>query len=159
LSHALTSILILMGLTIQPAPLYVPPPPMPVDMGPRRPVPPAKRPAAKPLFDIIFRTEVGEASIWTLEGYEQHQGWSPTKWGHRYDESGYLAAHPYAGRGQRLLVTCLATGLSKHVVVCDRGPARWTGRVIDLSPAVGNAINLRGSGKQRKGGVKVEWLR
>lgn len=35
---------------------------------------------------------------------------------------------------------------SVRVNIIDRGPAAWTGHVLDLSPAAGRAIGLNGRG-------------
>lgn len=108
----------------------------------------------------VVRTERGVASVWTLEGYEETQGWSQTAWGRfRYDESGYLTAHRTAPRGSVLLVTNLRNGLSKHVTVADRGPRkiwepRWKAyRVVDVSPPTARALRMTGLDP-----VKVEWV-
>jgi rare lipoprotein A len=98
----------------------------------------------------VTRTEHGVASVY---GSCQR-----TAWGGWYDMSGWVTAHKTAPRGTVLLVTCLATGLSKHVVVCDRGPY-VRGRIVDISPATARAIGLPGSGNQRLGRVRVEWVR
>jgi len=98
---------------------------------------------------VVTRTEHGVASVY---GSCQR-----TAWGGYYDMSGWVTAHRTAPRGQVLLVTCLATGLSKHVVVCDRGPY-VAGRIVDISPATARAIGLPGHGTQRLGRVRVEWI-
>jgi len=98
---------------------------------------------------VVTRTEHGVASV-----YHEPQR---TAWGTWYDASGYVTAHRTAPRGQVLLVTCVATGLSKHVVTCDRGPY-VAGRIVDISPATARAIGLPGHGTQRLGRVRVEWI-
>lgn len=98
----------------------------------------------------VTRTEHGVASV-----YAEPQR---TSWGGWYDASGWVCAHRTAPRGQVLRVTCLATGMSKHVVVVDRGPF-VPGRIIDLSPAAARVIGLPGRGTQRLGRVLVEWVR
>jgi len=112
-------------------------------------------PTCKPALHVaparrVVRTEHGVASV-----YSEPQR---TAWGRWYDTTGYVCAHRTAPRGQVLRVTALATGLSKHVTVCDRGPY-VAGRIIDLSPAAARAIGLPGRGTQRLGRVKVEWVR
>lgn len=105
----------------------------------------------------VYKTELGVASV-----YWEPQTTSTGRW---YDGSGYLTAHRTAPVGTVLLVTCIETGLSKHVVVCDSGPAKiWDSqfsayRIVDISPATAREIGLPGSGVDRLGLVKVEWVR
>lgn len=65
------------------------------------------------------------------------------------------AAHRTLPFGTRVRVTVLATGRSVVVRITDRGPARWTGRIIDLCQGAGHALGLRGPGVAR---VRVEVL-
>ena len=78
----------------------------------------------------VAHAEVGIASFY---GGRDHGG--PTASGERFNEGALTAAHPTlpVRAGIRLRVTRLDTGASVVVRVNDRGPARWTGRVIDLS--------------------------
>jgi len=111
---------------------------------------PTCKPALQVAPSVVTRTEHGVASVY----HEQQR----TAWGTWYDASGYVTTHRTAPRGQVLLVTCVATGLSKHVLVVDRGPY-VAGRIVDISPATARAIGLPGRGTQRLGRVIVEWIR
>lgn len=109
----------------------------------------APRALKSPKYRVI-RTQRGEASVWT--------GRQSTAWGATYTETGMLAAHLYAPRGQGFRVTCKATGLSCVVICADRGPYGDPGRILDLSPPAAEAISLPGHGKQRLGQVLLEWI-
>ncbi len=62
--------------------------------------------------------------------------------GERFDPHGLTAAIRRYPFGARLLVTY--AGRSVVVRVNDRGPARWTGRCLDLSEGAARAIHLPG---------------
>lgn len=75
--------------------------------------------------------------------------------GERWIPMGLTAAHLKYRFGTRLRVTDLATGKSVVVRVNDRGPARWTGRIIDLSKGAAHALGIVGRGTAR---VRIEPL-
>ena len=77
--------------------------------------------------------------------------------GERFDENALTAAHPIlpVRAGIRLRVTRLDNGASVVVRVNDRGPARWTGRAIDLSRAAAARLDMLGRGLVR---VRIERL-
>ena len=77
--------------------------------------------------------------------------------GERFDENALTAAHPIlpVRAGIRLRVTRLDNGASVVVRVNDRGPARWTGRAIDLSRAAATRLGMLGRGLAR---VRIERL-
>lgn len=53
--------------------------------------------------------------------------------GERFRPSGLTAASWFHGFGTRVTVSNPKNGRSVTVRINDRGPARWTGRIIDLS--------------------------
>lgn len=65
--------------------------------------------------------------------------------GGRFNPNGYTAAHKTLPFGTRVLVTNQRNGSSVEVVINDRGPY-VAGRVIDLSKAAAQAINMTGAG-------------
>ena len=96
------------------------------------------------------RAETGVASWYG----GRHHG-RPTASGERFDENALTAAHPTlpVRAGIRLRVTRLDGGASVVVRVNDRGPARWTGRAIDLSRAAAARLGMLGRGLAR---VRIE---
>ena len=85
------------------------------------------------------------AEIASCYGRENHQVRTAT--GQNYNPWGLTAAHRTLPFGTRVRVTNRRNGRSVVVVINDRGPARWTGRDIDLSlgacRAIGNAAMAR----------------
>jgi rare lipoprotein A len=67
--------------------------------------------------------------------------------GERFDPRKLTAAHRSLPFGTRVRVTW--RGRSVVVVINDRGPAKWTGRCIDLSRSAANAIGMIGAGVGR----------
>lgn len=57
------------------------------------------------------------------------------------------AAHRSLPFGSHVRVTDQATGRSIVVRINDRGPAAWTHRIIDLSPAAKRALGMGGLAK------------
>lgn len=70
--------------------------------------------------------------------------------GERFKPSGLTAASWHHGLGQRVTVRNQKNGRSVTVRVNDRGPARWTGRIIDLSEGA-----FRKLADTRQGIIKV----
>lgn len=64
--------------------------------------------------------------------------------GERFDPSKLTAAHRTLAFGSRVRVTY--RGRSVVVRISDRGPAKYTGRCIDLSRAAADAIGMRRAG-------------
>lgn len=60
--------------------------------------------------------------------------------GERFDPSRLTAAHRVLPFGTRVRVTY--RGKSVVVVINDRGPAKWTGRCIDLSKAAAARLGM-----------------
>ena len=73
--------------------------------------------------------------------------------GERFDPHGFTAAHRSLPFGTRLRVSYRRR--QAVVTVTDRGPARWTGRSLDLSRGAAQALGLIHAGVAR---VEVERL-
>lgn len=71
-----------------------------------------------------------------------------TSSGEHFDRHGMTAAHKTLPLGTHVRVTNLANGKSAVVRINDRGPFK-AGRVIDLSEAAAQAINMTGPGLAR----------
>lgn len=69
---------------------------------------------------------------------------SVTASGERFNPDGLTAASRTLPFGTMLRVTY--RGRSVVVRITDRGPAKWTGRCIDLSQAAAKAIGMIGAG-------------
>lgn len=108
--------------------------------------------AAQAAVSAATGAEIGVASWYG----GRHHG-RLTASGERYDQNAMTAAHPTlpVRAGIRLRVTRLDTGASVLVRVNDRGPARWTGRAIDLSRAAAARLDMLGRGLAR---VRIERL-
>jgi rare lipoprotein A len=65
--------------------------------------------------------------------------------GEIYDQNQFTAAHQTLPLGTRVMVTSLENGRAAQVVINDRGPFA-KGRIIDLSFAAAQAINMVGPG-------------
>lgn len=74
---------------------------------------------------------------------------SRTANGERFIPDGITAAHRSLPFGTRLLVTDPASGRSVTVRINDRGPAKWTGRDLDLSRGAARAIGIVDRGVAR----------
>lgn len=79
--------------------------------------------------------EVVGASWYALDG-------NLTASGDVMSSGAYTIAHPWLPLGTTVLVTNVETGASTTAVVNDRGPAAWTGKGADLTPAVKAAIGM-----------------
>ncbi len=67
--------------------------------------------------------------------------------GEVFRADGLTAAHRSLPLGTRLVVS--ANGRSVTVRVNDRGPAKWTGRSLDLSRGAARALGMIGAGTAR----------
>jgi len=56
------------------------------------------------------------------------------------------AAHRTLPFGTKVLVTNLENSRSCGVEITDRGPARWTGRVIDVSEEAARCLEMMRAG-------------
>lgn len=90
---------------------------------------------------IVANAECGIAS-WYHEG-------ARTANGEHYRPDGLTAAHRSLPFGTRLRVVDQRTGKQVIIRVNDRGPARWTGRIIDLSRGAARKIDILRSGIAR----------
>ncbi|MCR4917766.1 MAG: septal ring lytic transglycosylase RlpA family protein [Alphaproteobacteria bacterium] len=88
-------------------------------------------------------TETGTASWY---GPDFHG--KKTSSGEIYNQYASTAAHKTLPFGTRVLVTNLENGRSTRVVINDRGPFK-DGRIIDLSRAAAEDINMIGTGTAR----------
>lgn len=95
---------------------------------------------------VVHAAECGRASWYGPESGNR------TANGEHFDGSSLTAAHRSLPFGTKLRVTF--QGKSVVVRVNDRGPARRTGRVLDLSKAAAARL-----GMMRQGVVKVCWTR
>ena len=66
----------------------------------------------------------------------------PLATGGRYNPYGITAAHRTLPLGSKVRVTNKRNGKSVTVTINDRGPAAWTGKVIDLSLGAAQEIGL-----------------
>lgn len=74
-----------------------------------------------------------------------HEG-RRTATGERFNPDGLTAAHRSLPFGTMVRVTNRANGRSVVVRINDRGPARWTGRNIDVSRGAARALGMVRSG-------------
>jgi rare lipoprotein A len=63
-----------------------------------------------------------------------------------FDSSKMTAAHPTLPFGTTVVVTNLENSRSCNVEITDRGPARWTHRVIDVSEGAARCLEMIRSG-------------
>jgi rare lipoprotein A len=89
---------------------------------------------------LIANSFRGQAS-WYGPGFHGRT----TASGEVYDQNDLTAAHPYLGFGTKVEVTNLNNGRSVVVRINDRGPYA-EGRVIDLSAAAANSLDMVSSG-------------
>jgi len=69
--------------------------------------------------------------------------------GKRFDPEDIVCAHRSLPFGTMVLVTDLKSGRRIRCPIRDRGPARWTGRIIDLSKAAARALGILKRGTAR----------
>jgi rare lipoprotein A len=86
----------------------------------------------------------------TVEGRASfYGGWRNgrrTSSGRIFNSSQMTAAHPSLPFGTTVLVTNLQNSRSCNVEITDRGPARWTHRVIDVSEEAARCLEMIRSG-------------
>jgi rare lipoprotein A len=85
--------------------------------------------------------EVARLSWMGLASY-YHEGQRVACGGGRFDPSGLTAAHPWLACGTVVRVTSERNGRQVEVTINDRGPARWTHRIIDMSRGAGEALGM-----------------
>lgn len=93
----------------------------------------------------IKKIDYGQASYYG----GRHNG-RRTANGEIFNSSKFTAAHRTLPFGTRVNVTNLVNGRSCTVKINDRGPAAWTGRIIDLSTRAAQCLDMT-----TKGIVKV----
>jgi rare lipoprotein A len=97
------------------------------------------------LLTVKANAEIGFASHYgNGDGFHGRR----TASGERFNRMAMTAAHRTRRMGTHVTVTNLANGRSVVVRISDRGPARRTGKIIDLSYGASRAI---GMGRDRKG--------
>ena len=69
-----------------------------------------------------------------------------TSSGERLDPFRMTAAHRTLPFGTKVIVTNLENSRSCDVEINDRGPAAWTGRVIDLSEGAARCLQMLQAG-------------
>lgn len=84
---------------------------------------------------ITAASAVAAKASWYDEGY-------CTASGERFRPDGLTAAHRTLPFGTRVRVTDSRTGRSVIVRINDRGPAKWTGKDIDLSRGAGRVLGI-----------------
>lgn len=101
-------------------------------------------------FGPIFAVKAARAdTICAASWYGGKHHGRKTASGKRFDQNGLTAAHRSWKFGKRVRVTSVKTGRSVVVTITDRGPARWTGRCIDLSREAFSRIQKLGAGVTR----------
>lgn len=103
------------------------------------------------LAALLFFTASAAAFSGKASWYGTESG-SRTATGEHFNGRSATCAHRTLPFGTILLVTNRSNGRSARCRVNDRGPARWTGRVLDVSHAV--AVQL---GMIQAGVVNVEF--
>lgn len=81
-----------------------------------------------------------------LASYYGSESGSRTANGERFNPNGLTAAHRTRPFGSHVTVTNRRNGRSVRVRINDRGPARWTGRVIDLSVGAAKVLGMLQAG-------------
>jgi len=105
---------------------------------------------------VASRGNVGTVLEGVASWYGEDFAGSYTSSGEKFDPDAFTAAHRTFPFGTIVKVTYLKTGRSVNVRINDRGPAQWTGKIIDLSRAAAEAIGMKGAGVGR---VSVEIVR
>jgi rare lipoprotein A len=84
--------------------------------------------------------------VMTVQGHASYYGGRRngrmTSSGVRFDASRLTAAHRTLPFGTKVIVTNLVNSRSCDVEITDRGPAAWTGRVIDLSEGAARCLDM-----------------
>jgi len=95
------------------------------------------------MFAPQARAAVAQCGIASWYGRESG---SRTASGEPFPTAEPTAAHRTLPFGTRVLVTDQRTGRTVLVRINDRGPASWTGHLIDLSPAAAQRLGLLATG-------------
>ncbi len=103
-------------------------------------------PAASRDVDPRFKAAAGGTTLASWYGGGEKLA-RHTATGEVFRPEGLTAAHRTLPLGTRLVVS--AQGRSIIVRVNDRGPAKWTGRSLDLSKGAARALGIIGRGTAR----------
>src|SRR6202042_399432 len=94
--------------------------------------------------------QIGPVTIMTAQGRASYYGGRhsgrTTSSGAIFNSSHMTAAHRTLPFGTKVIVTNLQNSVSCNVEITDRGPALWTGRVIDVSEAAARCLEMFRSG-------------
>jgi rare lipoprotein A len=69
-----------------------------------------------------------------------------TSSGEVFNSSRMTAAHRTLPFGTKVVVTNLTNSITCNVEITDRGPALWTGRIIDLSEQAARCLDMTRAG-------------
>lgn len=89
----------------------------------------------------ILSCSIARAETGTASWYGSESG-THTASGHRFNPHGMTAAHRTLPFGTKVKIYEHRTGKAVTCVVNDRGPAKWTKRVIDLSRGCAAALGI-----------------
>lgn len=96
------------------------------------------------MISMMSVPAVAETGIASYYG-KGHHG-KRTASGMIFNMHGFSAAHRSHKFGTILLVTNIRNGKSVKVIITDRGPAKRTGRVIDLSLGAAQVLQMQRAG-------------
>ena len=105
--------------------------------------------AAPPTAKTMPQTadvKANQSVVMTSSGHASYYGGRrsgrTTSSGAIFDPSHMTAAHRSLPFGTKVIVTNLENSHSCNVEITDRGPARWTGRVIDVSEEAARCLEM-----------------
>ena len=104
-------------------------------------------------FVVVALLRVASSHVSAEQGRASHYGHGDgfhgrkTASGERFNAFAMTAAHRARPMGSYVRVTNLANGRSVRVRINDRGPARRTGKIIDLSYGASRVIGMGGTAK------------
>ena len=104
-------------------------------------------------FVVVALLRVASSHVSAEQGRASHYGHGDgfhgrkTASGERFNAFAMTAAHRTRPMGSYVRVTNLANGRSVRVRINDRGPARRTGKIIDLSYGASRVIGMGGTAK------------
>lgn len=96
---------------------------------------------------VLFRPAHAASLGCGIASYYSTESGRVTANGERFPTSEATAAHRTLPFNTHVRVTDTQTGRSVVVRINDRGPAAWTRRIIDLSPAARRALGMGGLAK------------
>ena len=104
-------------------------------------------------FVVVALLCVASSHVSAEQGHASHYGHGDgfhgrkTASGERFNAFAMTAAHRARPMGSYVRVTNLANGRSVRVRINDRGPARRTGKIIDLSYGASRVIGMGGTAR------------